>query len=474
MPQWEESPLIGQPYENVDEVQLSQWAATMVDVVPVVVEGKLQIVKRPGLQEFVSLGTNLGVDGLYWVDTHNLVLAVSQGRVWKITDQTGTMTELTGSTALRSSANVTFAKDSSRTVMANGNNMVYTDYSTLTTVADADAPTSVTHVAEMDGYVLANSTTSGRVYFSDIKDMTSWQALSFFEAESKPDNVLALGESFREIIALGSDSVEFWANDGQTPFARIPGSAQPFGISAPYSLANAGGVWIWLGHDRRLMAMQGRQAVPVSTPYDRIIQGFLAVSDAVGYTVSIDGLPIYLLNFPTAKQTIAFNYETKQWHKWSYWDAARGEYRRFRGLSYCYARAWNLHLVGDHDNGKIYIAKRGIYTDDGNTIRSLLRTGHNSYGVEATKQSDIFRLRVKRGQGGTAIAEPKISMRQRRDNRNWGQERWKSLGKVGEHEIHLDWRVNGVYKTCQREFVHSDNTDLVIMGANEYLTFLGA
>jgi len=65
-------------------------------------------------------------------------------------------------------------------------------------------------------------------------------------------------------------------------------------------------------------------------------------------------------------------------------------------------------------------------------------------------------------------------MRQRVDNQaQWGQERWKSLGQVGQHETHLDWRRNGIYKTCQREIVHSDATDFVLMGAQEEITVLG-
>lgn len=474
MPEWKDLPLIAPAYENVEDVQVDQWAATMVDCVPVVVEGQLHLTKRPGLTARVDFGTNMPVDGLYWSNRHEVVLVVSNGRVFKITDSSLAYIELTGSSALRPNSPVTFAGDATRVVMANGGQMVHTDFSTLTTMADADAPTDVSHVVFLDGYILANDGGTGKVQYSALNDLTNWIALDFFTAESNPDDVLAMNVAFREIIALGNESVEFWVNDGVTPFSRIPGSAQPFGIGAKHSLALAGSTWMWLGHNRRMCTMQGRQVIHVSTPYDRVIQRYTSVNDAVGYSTSIDGMPLYVLNFPTARETLVYNHENQQWHKWGYWDSARGSYQRFRGLSYCYAAAWNLHLVGDYASGILYAFDRQTFTDDGNPIRSLLRTGHISHGAEFTKRSEIVRLRCKRGLGHSGVPDPKIMMRRRINNKaQWTNERWKSLGQVGQHEPYIDWRRNGVYKTCQYEFTHTDDSDFIVTKAQEFLTVLG-
>jgi hypothetical protein len=469
---WQDFPLTGPSHESVEEVELDQWAATIVDMVPVVVEGKIHLKKRPGLTEWIDLGTNLPIDGLYWWDKQQVLLAVSAGRVWKITDQAGTATELTGSTALRASSLVTFADDGTKCVMANGANMVYTDLSTLTTMADADAPTAVTHVAELDGYILA--ATGGNIQFSAIHDMTTWAALDLFGAESRPDNVAAMQVGFREIAAVGRESVEFWANDGTTPFSRISGSAQPFGISAPYSLALVGATWMWLSDKRQFVTMQGRQVTTMTTPYDRVLQRYQAVDDAVGYATTIDGDPIYVLNFPTARQSLAYNYVTQQWGKWGYWDTNRAIYERYRGQTYCYARGWNYHLVGDYANGKIYKASRSTFTDNGTMIRSLIRSGAVSFGTLGTKEEHCFRLRCKRGAGNSSVADPQVMMRQRIDNKaRWGNERWKSLGRVGQHELTIDWRRNGIFKTVQRELVHTDDSDFVIVSAQSDIGLLG-
>ena len=462
---WQELKLFGQPYESVEEIELDSTAATVVDGY---VNELDHIPMRPGLTSWKDTGTSLSVDGLYWWDEQHCVLAVSNKRVWKITDSAGTMTELTGSTDLGASAPVTFATDGTKCVMANGGKMVYTDLATLTTMADVDAPTVVTHVAYLDGYLLANQVGTATFQFSSPTDITAWNALDFAAADGEPDKVVAMKVGFREVILIGRTAVEFWIDDGVTPFARLDGSVQSYGCSAPYSLAKVGNTWMWLDHERRLVNLQGRAVTPVSSPYDRVIQQYASVDDAIAYTVSVEGYPLYVLNFPTAGQTLIYNYVTQKWSKWGYWNTGTATYGRFRGNAYCYARDWNLHLVGDWANGLIYKFERTAFTDNGNPIRTLVRTGHQNYGMDATKRSNVLRVKLKRGAGNASVTTPQVTMRRRVDNAaQWENERWASLGSVGQHEQTLDWRRNGIYKTCQYEFVHSDNSDFILIAASE-------
>lgn len=466
---WTKVPIVGQPYENVEEVELDGLNATVVDGY---VNELDHIVKRPGLTEWIDLGTSLPVDGLYWWDEQNCVIVVSNQRVWKITDALGAISELTGSTALLPGGRVSFATDGTILIMANGGRMVHTDLTALTTMADAQAPTAVTHVAFLDQYILAMGVLD--INFSAVGDYSSWAAADYFTAEGSPDANLAMMEGFRELILLGRSSVEFFVNDGVTPFSRLSGASQPYGCSAPQSLCRVGSTWIWLDHERRVVVMQGRQVMPVSNPYERVIQRYTNVDDAVAYTISVDGYPLYVLNFPTAKQTLVYNYQTQKWSKWGYWNTTTGTYERFRGQSYCYARKWNIHLVGDWQNGKIYKMDRSTFTDNSNPIRTLVRTGHTSHGTETSKRSNTLRVRLKRGLGNANVADPQLMMRRRVNNTaQWENERWVSLGQAGQHELHAEWRRNGIYKTVQYEFVHSDNSDFVLVGAEEDVLPLG-
>ncbi len=474
--EWKDVSFIMPSNESVDDVQLEQDMSTVVDGIPLIVNQKLQIKKRPGLRTIIDLDTALPIDGLFWWDKLRVVIVISGGRVWKISDSAGTRVELTGSTALRASALVTFALGAEGTVlvMANGGRMVHTDGSTLTTMADADAPTEVTHVTELDGYLIANEVGSGRAHFSSFDDFSDWNALDFITAESSSDDIAALAQAYREIIMVGRESVEFFYNDGQTPFSRIQGSAQPFGIEAVHSLAQVGQSWMWLSNKRRLVTMQGRAVTAVSSPYDRLIQEFAAVDDAVGFTVSVSGYPLYVLNFPTARTTLCFNFETATWHKWGYWESQQALYQRFRGQSYCFARGWNTHLVGDYQDGTIYSMDRTNFTDAGNPIRTLLRSGHLNHGVYWSKRSHVFRAWMMRGVANATCVNPQVMLRRRVDNKAaWGNERWKELGRTGHHEPFIDWNRNGIYRTCQYEMVHSDPTEFIFMGAQENIEALG-
>ena len=180
---WRELPATGDPYRNVDETQLDALQSIVQDAI---VDELGMTVKRPGLKLFVDLGTSSSIDGLYWWNAKLMLIVVSAGRVWKITDAAGTKTELTGSTALKTGVRVTFATDGTTLIMANGGAMVTTTGSSLVTMADVDAPTTVSHVAYLDGYVLANKTGTATFYFSAINDMLTWGAADFASANATP------------------------------------------------------------------------------------------------------------------------------------------------------------------------------------------------------------------------------------------------------------------------------------------------
>ena len=65
----------------VDEVGLKTNNAAMQDCY---VDEKGGVNRRPGMPEFCDLGTAAPVDGLFWWETEDIVLAVSNGDVFKI------------------------------------------------------------------------------------------------------------------------------------------------------------------------------------------------------------------------------------------------------------------------------------------------------------------------------------------------------------------------------------------------------
>ena len=468
---WKDVPLTGDPYQNVDEVELTELSPVVQDAY---VDEFDNTVKRPGLTSFVDLGTAAGSDAAYWWDQQTTAIVVSNGRVWKITDSSGTKTELTGTT-LAIGTPVTFATDGTNLIMANGGRMVLhvAGSSTIANMADGDAPTDVTHVAFIDTYILANSTGNrGRFYYSDVGSSTSWNALSFATAEGSPDILTAIGVSYREISLVGRESIEIWVDDGVTPFSRLPGAFIQRGCASPYTFQQIsdpkiGDTWMWMDENRRFVKLSNRTPVYVSNPYDKLIQSFLTVDDARAMVTNINGWPIYLISFPLSNKTLAYNFQKERWMQWGYWDANIADYRRYRGSTYCYARGWNKHLVGDWTNGLIYTADRDTFSDNGSAIRTLRRTGFVTHGTLNRKRSKQLRLRCKRGVATATVTAPVLSLRWRDRNGSWSNWHEGSLGAVGVYEFEVVFDRLGEYRARQYEIVHSDATDFILVNAQE-------
>lgn len=465
--QWVDVPIVGDPYANVDEAELGDISPAVQDAY---VNELGHTVKRPGLDEFVDVGTSQSIDGLYWWDAESVAIAVSAGRVWKITDSAGSKTELTGAT-MANGTPVTFATDGTKLAMANGGKIVHTVLAgPLTEMADAQAPTDVTHVAWVDGYLLANDGASGQFQFSSNTDVTSWAALDFATAEGSPDDVTALHVLYREVALVGRDSVEIWINDGTTPFIRQPGAFIQRGCASPYTFKRiadpqVGDTWMWLDENRRFVKLANRTPVYVSNPYDKVIQALTTVDDAVAEVMQIAGFPLYVISFPLAGKTLAYNFLKGTWTQWGYWNSAIADYQRYRGHTYCYARAWNKHLVGDHSNGLIYTASRDLFDDNGSAMRSYRRTGFMDHGTSQKKRCRQLRIRCKRGVATASVAAPVMAVRWRDTNGAWGNEHQVSLGAVGDHFFEGVINRLGEYRARQYEFIHSDATDWILMGA---------
>ena len=79
----------------IDEVGLRGYGAALQDCY-VDLEGNVH--RRPGLELLCDLGTGAAVEGLYWWDEQSMVIAVSGGETYKITDSSGSNTQISGDT----------------------------------------------------------------------------------------------------------------------------------------------------------------------------------------------------------------------------------------------------------------------------------------------------------------------------------------------------------------------------------------
>lgn len=425
--------------------------------------------KRPGLRLFCDLHSGAPVDAIYWWDAKSVGLAVSGGSLYKLSSSDGNCAKVDGD-ALSVVGHTTFADNGSYVIMASGGRMIsYDNTNPPAFIADADAPTAVTHVAFLDRYILANQANGSRFNWSDVNAPLNWTSTSFASPESKADTLLALHVGWREITLFGRQSVEVWYNDGTTPFSRLEGAYLERGCIAANSIVNAGGVWMWLDDERRVTMLEGRTPKLISGPYDDVIRGVSAVSDAYAQFISIGGHAYYLLTLPSVSLTVVYDLTTGAWYEWRYWDSEAGAYKEWLGRCSTYAIRWQKHLVGSRVDGKIYQLQAGTFTDAGTPIRTSFLSGQITHGSLAYKNSQELILRCKRGAGGGNGEEPVFEVRWRDQSGPWSNHRQVSLGKIGERDSVRSLFRLGRYRMRQWEIVHSDNTDFVLSGLEENL-----
>lgn len=406
------APLFSDVYQNVDGTELNDKAFTLYDGYR---DELGHIVKRPGLRKKANLYSSdplyptvdQGIDGIFWWPQKRCVIAVSGGNTLRL-DWNGAsfdVTNLTG-TLLRVGTRPSFATDGTYCFIANGGKINYTDGTTVTAeIASVNAPVNVSQIAMVDSYLLANDIDTAKVHFSNIGNSLTWDALDFFSAEGNPDFITAIAEFNREVYLLGSATTEVWENDGDTPFARIPGGMIEAGIIAPQSVVQDENTLYWLDSNKHFVAFNGREVKRQSSAFDRIVQGLSRVSDCTADRIEIDGKPFFLFHFPAAQRCLVLNYELQTWSEWGNWSANKGDYNRWLGNCHCFCPDWGFHLVGSRRNPIIWNLDPNYYADDGgedgNTqyaIRLAMRTGHIDFGTSKEKRLEELRFRARRGQ----------------------------------------------------------------------------
>lgn len=472
-------PIFNPVYRNIAEEQLSDESSLLVD-------GYLNerggTVGRPGLESWldIGLGSNATIQGLYWWPHKGCVIAVASGNIFKITFSNGapTKTDLTGDT-LSSTATPVFDTDGTYCFIAAGGRVVYTNGTASTAyLADGDAPTSVSHLAYLDDYLLVNNANTNQVHFSSVSDSLSWAASDFFSAAGNADYVTAFHVFNREMYLFGPITTEIWENDGTSPFARVPGGFIQIGTIAPDSIVVTNKGLYFLDDRKHIRKLQGTNHEKVSTPYDKDISNFSQVTDCVGYQIELDGRPFILWQFPTEGKSLLYDFDPPpdskivgpNWAEWTYWNSGQMARERWIGNSYCYAPNWGLHLVGGRKNSLIYKMSPDVHTDNGEEIRTQRKTGHISYGTNRSKRCKKISLRLKRGENGAS--SPLLMLRWNDDNKGWSNEHHISLGSAGDREIIKEVFARGIYRSRQYELTATDAVSVMFADAQEELDVL--
>lgn len=500
----------GGAYKNVDEFALTDNSSILIDGFVDELENS---VKRPGLLQWVKLGGAYPVQGIRYDAKLTAFLVTCLGVVYKVSIL-GVVSTPTGGATVGLSLPTIFASDGTTTWMAGGTGRLVkfasgsVSYDNATASAGPPAvsasPTNCTHVAYIDGYIVVNQVGDNKFYFTDPVTRATWPLYSYAQLMSSPDPIIAIHNFLDNLFLFSSSRLEIWRNDGVSPFSINSGGFINSGLSAPYSVIQVGigGGIYWLDDKRRFVLLQGYMPVPVSGAYEKVLQNMSVVSDCIASEIAVGGQHFIVLAFPTADNTLVFNYISKQWQEWGSWSAANNIYNRF----ICdISMMANTSVTGNNVSvlqyasaicgdrlGNLYKMTDTVGSDQGLPIRMLRRTGHITHETFNKKRVKRLTIRAKAGTmsqtilnswsslvgawsaqtktwdqlAGPIVTSPsnsKFQIRMNDDNRGWGN--WIDVPLDGTEEgnfITLTLRKMGMYYTRQYEILHYDNTAGVI------------
>lgn len=302
------------------------------------------------------------------------------------------------------------------------------DGSTFTQIAfPDDAP--ILKFAESSGRIIAIRGNSGTFYWTEPLQST-FDALNFATAESKPDQLLDIIAIDDLLVLLGSETVEFWpnVNDDNLPFVPLEGRVYEKGIKNTGSAVIIGSTFVWVGDDN-VVYTQGASPTPIS---DAGIEEKIGQSETCSmFIFFIEGAEFAALRLDD--RTYVWNLRTNLWSEMA-------SYGQDNWIPSCYTAG----LFGSSIDSSIYQWSVG-YADLGGPLERRIRAGFPLNGGSTS----INNLSIRVNSGETpfltgSFDDPIVEMRFSRDLGNkWSAWKPKTMGRQGEYKNQLQWRALG-------------------------------
>jgi hypothetical protein len=316
----------------------------------------------------------------------------------------------------------------------------------------SDAFYGADRVAHFDGYILLNRPGTQQFYFSALQDAATYDGLDFASDEASPDPIIALEVQRREMLILGTRSGQLWFDSGDltNPFQPIAGTSFTYGCLAAQSLRTMAGQFFWLGTDeagaRIVLRLEGYEPKRISThAIEFALSGYARVDDAIAYTMAREGHNWYVLSFPSANATWAFDAATNLWFALADLDPTTGLFMRHRVEHHAYA--FGQHLVGGQADGRIYVSDFETFTNAGDALVRE-RTSAFIHQDRRLLYHAVFEVDVQSGVGLDGGAEPGTTpeaMLTWSDDggHTFSREHWVSIGAQGQYLTRAIWRRLG-------------------------------
>jgi hypothetical protein len=375
-----------------------------------------------------------GTERPVFAETEALIVVAGGGRLQKIVKADGSMSELFASEATAPPAGVTHVVANNVRLLANGRDVNKTR-------------------------VFYSSTQSGSASYAGHEDWVTGTSGSF-QAESRPDPIIALGENSNEVWVWGSTTLQIYQPDPTVDYAPLP--TQEIGLSAPASVVKVDRSFAWLDEHRRFVISDGRAVDIISGPIQKTLHGIADPSDCFGYRVVMGNVDALVWTFPADGRTFAYQVDGG-WSQWSGWSESYQRFERFQVSAHAYDHVRGLNMVGLR-NGFVAKLLDGHPVDFQNRIRAFTRTGFMAFGTNRRKLCTGVYLMLKRGKSTLNYEETAGTFSWRDELGPW-ERRPFELGSLGDDSFVVKFRSCGVFRRRQFELEFSGKTDFVLSSA---------
>ena len=321
----------------------------------------------------------------------------------------------------------------------------------------------------LNGYYIKDRTGSplkieqGR--FDISTDGSTYNALNFANAESNPDPIVRVFADHGQLILFGDKTTEFWGNSGALdfPLVQIGSATIEWGLAARWSLSKFKDSLIFLARNKmgqvQVIILNGYTPQVVSTvDEDYIFNTFSATDDATGLSYLKSGHYFYQINFPTANRSFLYDGTSDCWS-----ELKSSGNRHLAEIGTLYL---GKLIVSDYANGNAYQLDENTYTENGMSITRQITSRHifdQTYVGLGTLELDFERgIGLVSGQG----IDPMVGLEVSKDGgKTWGQELWRSMGKIGKFLNRTYWNRIGTSRDTVFRWTITDPVKVVLTGA---------
>lgn len=324
------------------------------------------------------------------------------------------------------------------------------------------------YIDYVDGFFILNRPDTNQWYVS-LANQTTFDATDFATKNGFPDKIAGVGVSKRYLYLFGELTTEVWFNSGGTTFAfeRLPGVFMQYGCMTPNTIAQMDGDFYWLARsaqgERIICRTSQFQAMKISTfAIDAELSEYDQVEDAFAYTCLLQGHFFYVITFPSADKTWAFDTASGEWTEWLSIDS-NGVFHRHP--SNCYALGYGNNVVGDYASGKLYLLDPDNYTNNGDPISYVRGFCHN---VDDDSNRIMYRefiadMEVGNGDGQSSV--PVYLRWSDTRGKSWGNRIEGTLGLEGEYLTSIQFQRLGMARDRVFELGWSAPVKTALAGA---------